>query len=93
MNSVKETVEGMGELITSCASQCRDSEIRVRLVEDKFQSLREELDDFKSYKESTDRYLGLFHAVKVMNQVSDALHATLEGPAFNRFLTYEKKRY
>lgn len=65
----------------------------MRLVEDKFKNLRQELDDFSAFKTETDRYLGLFLPVKVMNQVTDALHAVLEGPAFNRFLAYEKKRY
>ena len=65
----------------------------MRLVEEKFKSLRDELDDVAAYKLESDRYLGLFQPVKVMNQVSDALHAVLEGPAFNRFLAYEKKRY
>lgn len=83
----------MTEPVKNCVAQCRDTETKVRLVEDKFKSLRDELDELAAYKLENDKYLGLFHPVKAMNQVSDALHAVLEGPAFNRFLAYEKKRY
>eukprot|EP00347_Sterkiella_histriomuscorum_P011869 403370792 len=75
------------------ATQIKEFENLIKTYEKKITVNSQVSTLLQNYMQSTDKYLGLFLPVQIMNQVSEAMHASIEGKPYNKLIFYEQAKY